>query len=433
MRVSSVTGKKFEGGLEMKRFVVIMLAVIMVMYPLVGYSKTVIDFWNLFTGPDGKIMEGMVKEFNASQNEVEVRMQILPWGDPYYNKLLLSIQTGTAPDVAICHDWNLPIFAKYNRLFPLSPKTLEKGGVNKGDFMEHPLTAGKYKGVTYGLPLDVHPYALYYNVDHLKAAGLDPNKIRADRENFIEATRKLQTKDDKGQVNRWGFVPIESNLWRDWYTLLYQFGGMYLTKDSTRAAFNTEAGARALQFFVDLQSAGLIPPTGMDTGTAFRTGKCSMTIGGTWQIPGFDEQKDLNYMTAPYPQIGNKKAAWSASHLLVLPKKNTRDKLEAATKFIEWLTANQIEWSAKAGHCPTRKSVLNSDAFKKLTKQQAFAAELGYLVWQPHVEQAMAIENRSRQEFDAVYNRQKTVSQALKDLEIFVNDILARPVGEVGK
>ncbi|MBC7256154.1 MAG: extracellular solute-binding protein, partial [Chloroflexi bacterium] len=77
--------------------------------------------------------------------------------------------------MAICHDWNLPIFAKYGRLFPMSPKTLEKGGVRKGDFMEYPLTAGKYQGVTYGLPLDVHPYALYYNVDHLKAAGIDPN------------------------------------------------------------------------------------------------------------------------------------------------------------------------------------------------------------------------------------------------------------------
>jgi ABC-type glycerol-3-phosphate transport system substrate-binding protein len=418
----------------MKRFLGILLAVvIMAVWPLVGYSKTVIDFWNLFTGPDGKIMENIVKEFNASQDEIEVRMQILPWGDPYYNKLLLSIQTGTAPDVAICHDWNLPIFAKYGRLFPMSPKTLEKAGVNKGDFLEHPLTAGRYQGVTYGLPLDVHPYALYYNVDQLKAAGLDPNKVILDKENFVDAAKKLQVKDDKGQVTRWGYVPIESNLWRDWYTLLYQFGGTYLSKDSTKAAFNTEIGAKALQFFVDLQSAGLIPPTGIDTGTAFRTGKCSMTMAGTWMIPGFNEQKDLNYMTVPYPQIGNKKAAWSASHLLVLPKKKTRDKVDAAAKFVEWLTAHQIEWSANAGHCPTRKSVIASDAFKKLTKQQAFAEELSYLVWQPHVEQAMSVENRSRQEFDAVYNRQKTIPQALKDLETFVNDILTRPVGEVGK
>ncbi len=418
----------------MKRFISVLLVVFIVFLPFVAYSKTIIDFWNLFTGPDGKIMEGMVKDFNASQDEVEVRMQILPWGDPYYNKLLLSIQTGTAPDVAICHDWNLPIFAKYGRLFPMSPKTLEKGGVTKGDFMEHPLTAGKYKGVTYGLPLDVHPYALYYNVDHLKAAGLDPNKVVANKENLIDAAKKLLVKDDKGQVIRWGFMPtMHGSIWREWYTLLHQFGGTYLTKDQSKAAFNSEPGIRALQFFVDLQNEGLIPPTMTDAGTPFRTGKCSMTIAGTWMIPGFEEQKDLNFAITVFPQIGHKKAAWSASHLLVLPKKKSREKLEAATKFIEWLTANQLTWSAKAGHCPTRKSVINSDAFKKLTKQQAFVAQLGYLVWQPHVEQAMSIESRSGQELNAVYNKQKTVTQALKDLEVFVNDILTRPVGEVGK
>ena len=418
----------------MRRVLSVLLVVLLTMLPIVVYGKTVIDFWNLFTGPDGQVMEELVKEFNSSQNEIEVRMQILPWGDPYYNKLLLSIQTGTPPDVAICHDWNLPIFAKYDRLFPMSPKTLEKGGVMKGDFMEYPLTAGKYKGVTYGLPLDVHPYALYYNVDHLKAAGIDPNKVVLNKDNLIDAAKKLLVKDDKGQVVRWGFMPtMHGGIWREWYTLLHQFGGTYLTKDQTKAAFNSEAGVRALQFFVDLQNEGLIPPTMTDAATPFRTGKCSMTIAGTWMIPGFEEQKDLNFAITVFPQIGHKKAAWSASHLLVLPKKKTREKLEAATKFIEWLTANQIEWSAKAGHCPTRKSVINSDAFKKLTKQQAFVAELNYLVWQPHVEQAMSIESRSGQELNAVYNKQKTVVQALKDLETFVNDILTRPIGEVGK
>jgi hypothetical protein len=45
----------------------------------------------------------------------------------------------------------------------------------------------------------------------------------------------------------------------------------------------------------------------------------------------------------------------------------------------------------------------------------------------------MSIESRSGQELNAVYNKQKTVVQALKDLETFVNDILTRPIGEVGK
>ncbi len=417
----------------MKRALSVILVILLSMLPIVAYGKIVIDFWNLFTGPDGQVMEELVKEFNASQNDVEVRMQILPWGDPYYNKLLLSIQTGTAPDVAICHSWNLLIFAKYNRLFPLSPKTLEKGGVNKGDFLERPLAAGKYKGVTYGLPLDLLTLGTYYNTDHFKAVGMDPNKVVSSQENFIDAIKKLQMKDDKGEVTRWGFAPISGDLWRYWYSLLYQFNGTFLTKDGSKSSFNSEAGIRALQFFVDLQNANLIPPTSIDAATAFRTGKCSMTIAGTWMRRGFEEQKDLNYMTAPFPFIGPKKAVMAASHLLVLPQKKNRDKIEAAGKFIEWLTSNQIKWSMNAGNCPTRKSVINSDIFKKSPKHQAFISQADYLAWLPQVEQFLPIQSRMSQEIDAVYNKQKTVALALKDLELYVNDILTRPIGEAGK
>lgn len=188
-----------------------------------------------------------------------------------------------------------------------------------------------------------------------------------------------------------------------------------------------------MQFFVDLQNANLIPPTAIDAATAFRTGKCSMTISGTWMIRGFDEQKDLNYMTAPFPYIGPKRAVMGASHLLVLPKKKSRDKLEAATKFIEWLTSNQIKWTMNAGNCPSRKSVINSDAFKKLTKQGMFISQLNYLAWLPQVEQFLPIQSRMSQEINAVYNRQKSITQAFKDLEIYVNDILSRPIGESGR
>ena len=418
----------------MKKIIGILLLVALVgLFPLVSYAKTIIDFWNLFTGPDGAVMENLVKEFNASQDEIEVRMQILPWGDPYYNKLLLSIQTGTAPDVAICHSWNLLVFAKYDRLFPMSPKTLEKGGVNKGDFLERSLVAAKYKGVTYGLPLDLLTLGIYYNVDHFKAAGIEPSKAILNKENFTDAAKKLQIKDDKGEVARWGFAPISGDLWRYWYSLLYQFNGTFLTKDGSKSAFNTEAGIKALQFFVDLQNANLIPPTAIDAATAFRTGKCSMTISGTWMRRGFEEQKDLNYMTAPFPFIGPKKAVMAASHLLVLPKKKSRDKIEAAVKFIEWLTSNEIKWTMNAGNCPIRKSVINSDVFKKSLKHQAFISQTNYLAWLPQVEQFLPIQSRMDQEINAVYNRQKTVVQALKDLELYVNDILARPIGEVGR
>ena len=40
----------------------------------------VLDFWNGFTGPDGKTMEALARRFQAENPDVAVRMQIIPWG-----------------------------------------------------------------------------------------------------------------------------------------------------------------------------------------------------------------------------------------------------------------------------------------------------------------------------------------------------------------
>jgi len=63
-------------------------------------NKIVVNFWNGFTGPDGKTMAAIVKQFQADNPDVEVKMQIIPWGT-YYDKLTLSLAYGGAPDVFI--------------------------------------------------------------------------------------------------------------------------------------------------------------------------------------------------------------------------------------------------------------------------------------------------------------------------------------------
>src|SRR5258708_18376831 len=65
-------------------------------------GKIVIDFWNGFTGPDGKTMEQMVDRFRERNPDVGVRMEIIPWGT-CYDKRTLSLAYGGAPDVFVVH------------------------------------------------------------------------------------------------------------------------------------------------------------------------------------------------------------------------------------------------------------------------------------------------------------------------------------------
>jgi len=81
-------------------------------------GRIVLDFWNGFTGPDGKTMEKMVHRFEERNPQIDVQMQIIPWGT-YYDKLTLSLAYGGAPDLFVVHAARLPEFASFGTLRPL--------------------------------------------------------------------------------------------------------------------------------------------------------------------------------------------------------------------------------------------------------------------------------------------------------------------------
>ena len=54
-------------------------------------EKTVITFWNGFTGSDRETLEALVKEYNETNDKnIEVQMDIMPW-DSFYQKLATAL------------------------------------------------------------------------------------------------------------------------------------------------------------------------------------------------------------------------------------------------------------------------------------------------------------------------------------------------------
>ena len=62
-------------------------------------EKTVITFWNGFTGSDRETLEALVKEYNETNDKnIEVQMDIMPW-DSFYQKLATALPVGEGPDI----------------------------------------------------------------------------------------------------------------------------------------------------------------------------------------------------------------------------------------------------------------------------------------------------------------------------------------------
>ena len=392
-------------------------------------SPVVLNFWNGFTGPDGKAMEAMVRAFRKENPNIEVKMQTIPWGT-YYDKLTLSLAYGGAPDVFVMHAARLPEFQAFETLRSLEAD-YAASGLQEKSFAPVPWRATFYEGKQYALPLDVHPIGMYYNTALFKKVGLvdergqaKPPKTYAQ---FLDAARRM-TKDTNGdgRPDQWGFVLTWQRT--NWLTIAGQFGVQMFSPDGKRCVLDSPENLRALQLMHDLIYKHKVAPRpeGVDAWLAFRQGRVGMALEGIYMLTSLEEQKGLPFAGAPAPQFGPQKAVWGGSHLLCQPKAISPEQAQAAWKLMRFLSDQSLTW-AKAGQVPARNDIRDSPQFEALRVQTQFATQTPYVQYEPLHPKSNAIFPLIEPGIEAVLLDIATPQEAMRDVTRRVNQILERP------
>ncbi len=394
-------------------------------------QKIVLDFWNGFTGPDGKTMEKIVKRFQKQNPDVAVRMQIIPWGT-YYDKLTLSLAYGGAPEVFIMHAARLPEFASFKTLQALDELFASaKPPLRAEKFAPVPWKATFYQSQQLAMPLDVHPIGLYYNAKLFKEAGIVDAKGNAqpprDLKEFLSSARKL-TKDTNrdGRPDQWGFV--FTNQRSNWLTITGQFGGGILSPDVKTCVMDSPANRQSLNLMHDfIYKHKIAPrPEGVDSWLAFRQGKVAMVMEGIYMLASLEEQKGLDFAGAPVPQFGPKGAAWGGSHLLCQPARIAPEASQAAWRFMRFLSDNSYEW-ATGGQVPARLDVQRSAEFAALKVQAQFAKQLPSVQYETLSPRANALFPFVDPAIESVLLDLQTPENALRDSQRRIEQVLKRP------
>jgi multiple sugar transport system substrate-binding protein len=257
-------------------------------------------------------------------------------------------------------------------------------GLEESDFDPTVWNAGIYDGQRFGIPLDIHPIALYYNKGLMEEAGLDPNRPPQTRDEYESALEELRGNGIQGS---W-VSPFPFTGTMQFESLLWQFGGDLYNEGATRATFNSDAGVEALTWMVDLVENGYSPSDVAQDAEfiAFQNGENALHWNGIWQINALKEVEDLDWGVAPLPRIGSDDAAFANSHNFVITQQATTDqnKVEASQVFINWISQQSIEW-AESGQIPARNSVRESQEFEDLPEQATIAQEVPYVHFRPPV------------------------------------------------
>ncbi|MBB6635756.1 ABC transporter substrate-binding protein [Cohnella thailandensis] len=343
-----------------------------------GSGKQVsLSFWTLFSGGDGDNMQAMIDEFNKTHPDIQVKNTKLEWGE-YYTKLITAVGNGNGPDVGISHTSRLPDLINQGVVSELDD-VAEGAGVDWGTYNSNLLNATVVDGKHYAAPLDTHPFIMFYNKKLLSDAGLlgEDGKpvMEQSADGFVAFLDALKQKLPE-KVTPFALSNSNDDPFRLWWALYHQLGASdVISDDLGSAAVDADKGAKAADYIQKLYTNGYIKKNDPDFYKNFQSGTAAIMMTGVWATGTWEATKDFEFGAMPIPQIFDQPATWGDSHTVILPvtKKEDPDKRKAAMIFADWLASNGQIW-AKAGHIPSKPSVLENADYKAMPYRSDYAS-----------------------------------------------------------
>ncbi|MCC4722329.1 ABC transporter substrate-binding protein [Salinicoccus sp. RF5] len=368
-----------------------------------------------FSGPDGENMKQIVEDYNGSQEDVQVDLQIVPQND-YYTTLDLTLSgggEGDQPDLVVMHGDQIQTYVENGSLQEAAP--LLEGDISADDYHEKALIGTEHEDTLYGIPFDIHPLMYFWNKDLIQEAGYDAEYIPSNRDEFIEMTTAVSELGD----DKHGFVV--PTLWPQQFifpTLVYQNGGELITDGEVN--YTEEPVVDAAQFLYDLIYTHEVSPSNVQQDgelTLFMQGNNAVTFNGPWMMNQFEES-GINYGVAPVPQLGTEQqAVFANSHNFVLPASvEDETKIESIRNFLGYVAENSMEW-AESGQAPAAKAVYESEEFQDMEFQSQVASQFDDVKFAPEVSNWGPVSDPLFQNLNEILLDEKEIEAALQDAE----------------
>jgi ABC-type glycerol-3-phosphate transport system substrate-binding protein len=297
---------------------------------------------------------------------VQVMLVVVP-EDKYNTKILAAAASGQAPDFGWGTAGQRAQWASDGVIIPLDDLAA-KSGLDIADFSEFSVQSArypKYDNKLFMIPMDLMSLQPEVNLDHVKEAGLDPEKFPEDGATLLEWA-KAMTKRDGDKVTRSGIMMTGSGVQPTvtWGIVSAQMGFQRASDDLKTACVNPEAGKAAMQWVLDLFDKHKVSTRDVsDRYKAFGTGQGSIFWTGPWTLNGYVQQ-GLNFRTYLFPKIGEKRITYFEMGGMEFYIQSDTSRYQATMDAVKWISDNSKLWTTKGRGASPRKSILAQPDYK---------------------------------------------------------------------
>lgn len=281
----------------------------------------------------------------------------------------------------------------------------------------------------WSIPFQRSTIVMYYNKEHFRKAGLDPETPPATWEELISAGKKL-TKDDKSQ---WGIM-IPSTGYPYWmFGALTKQNDQVLMTDGNKTFFDSQGAVDALQFWKDLGEKYQIMPKGtIEWGTLrqnFLDQKTSIMWHSTGNLSVVKNKASFDFGVAMLP-AGKMRGTPTGGGNFYIFKNTTKDERQAALKLMKYMTSPKIaaEWSIKTGYMGVSPEAYETTELKEYVKTFPYAAiardQLKYATAELATFQTGRVRKILDDAIQATLTGEKSPKKALEDAQKSAEKVL---------
>lgn len=281
--------------------------------------------------------DAIAAAFAKYEPNVKINWITAPGYDEGSQLVMRQATTNQLPDVSYQGLSRQRVLVERGIVVDLAPYIARDGGAQSLGYSEPILSQGRWGGIQAGLPYAMSNLIAYANVDLLKRAGVDANALPTDWAGHFAMAERLKRIGDG--VDNW-YLDTYNSEWT-WSSLLFSYGGAFLTPDERRVDFTAAPGVNAMRLFDRVVKAGMPNQTVAAAQQSFGAGKLAVHYRSTAFLRNMILSVGRNFelRTYDFPAVdggGKKLATGGAAGMLLATDPAKR---EAGWKFLKFSTS----------------------------------------------------------------------------------------------
>ena len=335
-------------------------------------GRTEIEFWYAGGKTAVSVIDGIVNDFNNSQDEYYVTTVVMADYDETYQKLQAGIAGNVAPDVALIEQDPARSLNNKDQLVDLSALMEGDDSFDRDDYLDVYFNQGVSGDVTYALPAYGSTQIMYYNKSVFEQAGVNAEEITTWQE-LAEVSKQIKADGiaDYGWEPMWG----DDNL----IDMAFSNGAQLISDDGKTVLINSEewvsvwedvrtwihddeimtvhSGGQGWEYWYDTMDDAVDGTAGGYTGSSGDQADLDFSVVGAMEQLAWDDD------STAYP------AAWAKE--LVAIAQSPEEEQKGAYEFMKYFTSPeaQASFSIATGYVSVRASARETEDYKAYSEE----------------------------------------------------------------